>query len=173
MRVSASVGVCAWAGVGWQQCRRPCRCPLLPRLTSPVSLSLSLSLLNPNPQPLFNPQPLLPKPQHSAVGLENLDQFAVIKCPLTTESLNCLFLSLSLSPQPPLLHPTNSAVGLEKLDQFAVIKCPLTTESAMKKIEDNNTLVFLVDVRADKKKIKKAVQGLYDIQTKKINTLIR
>lgn len=30
-----------------------------------------------------------------------------------------------------------------------------------------------VDVRADKKKIKKAVQGLYDIQTKKINTLIR
>jgi ribosomal protein L23 len=30
-----------------------------------------------------------------------------------------------------------------------------------------------VDIRADKKKIKKAVQGLYDIQTKKINTLIR
>jgi len=28
-------------------------------------------------------------------------------------------------------------------------------------------------VRADKKRIKKAVQGLYDIQTKKINTLIR
>jgi hypothetical protein len=34
-----------------------------------------------------------------------------------------------------------SAVGLEKLDQYAVLKCPLTTESAMKKIEDNNTLV--------------------------------
>lgn len=33
--------------------------------------------------------------------------------------------------------------------------------------------VFLVDIRADKKKIKKAVQGMYDIQTKKINTLIR
>lgn len=30
-----------------------------------------------------------------------------------------------------------------------------------------------VDVRADKKKIKQAVQGLYEIQTKKINTLIR
>jgi large subunit ribosomal protein L23Ae len=38
----------------------------------------------------------------------------------------------------------HSAVGLEKLDQYAIIKCPLTTESAMKKIEDNNTLVFLV-----------------------------
>jgi len=30
------------------------------------------------------------------------------------------------------------------LDKYAVLKCPLTTESAMKKIEDNNTLVFLV-----------------------------
>lgn len=28
-----------------------------------------------------------------------------------------------------------------------VIKYPLTTESAMKKIEDNNTLVFIVDAR--------------------------
>jgi hypothetical protein len=39
---------------------------------------------------------------------------------------------------------TCSAVGLEKLDQYAVLKCPLTTESAMKKIEDNNTLVSFV-----------------------------
>eukprot|EP00878_Enallax_costatus_P031794 GHUV01034841.1.p3 GENE.GHUV01034841.1~~GHUV01034841.1.p3 ORF type:complete len:120 (-),score=44.40 GHUV01034841.1:1159-1518(-) len=70
-------------------------------------------------------------------------------------------------------YQRKSAVGVEKLDQYAVLKCPLTTESAMKKIEDNNTLVFLVDIRADKKKIKKAVQGMYDIQTKKINTLIR
>lgn len=42
----------------------------------------------------------------------------------------------------------------------------------MKKIEDNNTLVFIVDVRADKKKIKDAVKKMYDIQTKKVNTLI-
>jgi hypothetical protein len=28
-----------------------------------------------------------------------------------------------------------------------ILKYPLTTESAMKKIEDNNTLVFIVDVR--------------------------
>ena len=43
----------------------------------------------------------------------------------------------------------------------------------MKKIEDNNTLVFLVDARAGKREIKAAVQRMYDIQTKKINTLIR
>ena len=33
--------------------------------------------------------------------------------------------------------------------------------------------VFIVDVRADKAAIKRAVGRLYDIQTKKINTLIR
>lgn len=33
--------------------------------------------------------------------------------------------------------------------------------------------VFIVDVRATKKQIKSAVSKLYDIQTKKINTLIR
>lgn len=43
----------------------------------------------------------------------------------------------------------------------------------MKKIEDNNTLVFIVDIRANKKNIKDAVKKMYDIQTKKVNTLIR
>lgn len=38
----------------------------------------------------------------------------------------------------------------KKLDHYAIIKFPLTTESAMKKIEDNNTLEFTVDVRAYK-----------------------
>ncbi|CAG7905614.1 unnamed protein product, partial [Brassica rapa] len=60
-----------------------------------------------------------------------------------------------------------------KLDHYGILKYPLTTESAMKKIEDNNTLVFIVDIRADKKKIKDAVKKMYDIQTKKVNTLIR
>lgn len=62
---------------------------------------------------------------------------------------------------------------MQKLDAFSIIKYPLTTESAMKKIEDHNTLVFITDVRANKKQIKDAVAKLYDIQTKKINTLIR
>ncbi|GLU10685.1 hypothetical protein SLE2022_274710 [Rubroshorea leprosula] len=43
----------------------------------------------------------------------------------------------------------------------------------MKKIEDNNTLVFIVDIRSDQKKIKNAVKKRYDIQAKQVNTLIR
>lgn len=70
-------------------------------------------------------------------------------------------------------YPRQSAPSRNKLDHYEVLKYPLTTESAMKKIEDNNTLVFIVDVRADKKKIKDAVKKMYDIQTKKVNTLIR
>jgi large subunit ribosomal protein L23Ae len=40
---------------------------------------------------------------------------------------------------------------------------PLTTESAMKTIEDNTTLVFIVDVKANKHQIEQAVKNLCDI----------
>jgi large subunit ribosomal protein L23Ae len=36
-----------------------------------------------------------------------------------------------------------------------------------------DSLVFIVDIRADKRKIKDAVKKMYDIQTRKVNTLIR
>lgn len=43
----------------------------------------------------------------------------------------------------------------------------------MKKIEEQNTLVFLVDRQSNKRQIKQAVKTLYDVQALKINTLIR
>ena len=70
-------------------------------------------------------------------------------------------------------YPRLSAPRVNKLDHYAIIKHPLTTESAMKKIEDNNTLVFIVDVRSNKPQIKAAVKKLYDIDASKVNTLIR
>jgi hypothetical protein len=60
-----------------------------------------------------------------------------------------------------------------QMDKYRVIRCPLTTESAMKKIEDNNTLVFIVDVKANKRQIKDAVKAMYEIECQKVNTLIR
>merc|ERR1711909_223981 len=69
--------------------------------------------------------------------------------------------------------PTKSSAAAPRLDQFSTIKHPLTTESAMKKIEDNNTLVFIVDIRANKPQIKAAVKKLYDIDVSKVNTLVR
>jgi large subunit ribosomal protein L23Ae len=59
------------------------------------------------------------------------------------------------------------------MDQYRVIRQPLNTETAMKKIEEHNTLTFLVDVKANKNQIKDAVKRLYDVEAAKINTLIR
>lgn len=43
----------------------------------------------------------------------------------------------------------------------------------MKMIEENNTLVFIVDTKANKRQIKAALKTLYDVETVKLNTLIR
>lgn len=59
------------------------------------------------------------------------------------------------------------------MDAYNIIKFPLTTEAAMKKIEDNNTLVFIVHLQANKHHIRSAVKKLYDIDVAKVNTLIR
>ncbi|EGV99917.1 60S ribosomal protein L23a [Cricetulus griseus] len=42
----------------------------------------------------------------------------------------------------------------------------------MKKIDDNNMLVFIVDMKANKHQIKQAVKKLYDTEAAKVNTLI-
>lgn len=38
---------------------------------------------------------------------------------------------------------------------------------------DNNTLVFIVDTRANKRQITEAVRRMYEIKTAKVNTLVR
>merc|ERR1712031_29286 len=70
-------------------------------------------------------------------------------------------------------YPRKYRAATNRLDRYQILKYPLTTESAMKKIEENNTLVFIVDVRASKVQIKEAIKKMYDIETQKINTLIR
>lgn len=43
----------------------------------------------------------------------------------------------------------------------------------MKKVEDGNTLVFQVDLKANKHQIKQAVKELYEVEVQTVNTLIR
>merc|ERR1711881_442195 len=61
----------------------------------------------------------------------------------------------------------------DKFTTPTVIKYPLTTDSALKKIEDTNTLVFIVDCSSTKRQIKSHLQTLYDIRSSKINTIVR
>ncbi|KAJ7595945.1 ribosomal protein L23/L15e core domain-containing protein, partial [Mycena floridula] len=78
-------------------------------------------------------------------------------------------LKLSRNPK----YPRKSVPHATRMDQFRVIVSPLNTESAMKKIEEHNTLVFIVALTANKRQIKDAVKKLYDVQAAKVNTLIR
>merc|ERR1712184_15445 len=82
-------------------------------------------------------------------------------------------LSLPRDPRYPRIAKDANSAHRRKMDHYQIIKFPLATESAMKKIEENNTLVFIVDVRANKYQIAEAVQSMYDIESMKINTLIR
>merc|ERR1712165_690907 len=70
-------------------------------------------------------------------------------------------------------YPRKSTPARNRMDAHNIIKHPLTTESAMKKIEDNDTLVFITNLKANKHQIKSAVKKLYDIKVCKVNTLIR
>jgi large subunit ribosomal protein L23Ae len=78
-------------------------------------------------------------------------------------------LTLSRAPK----YPRKSVPHEPRLDPSKVIIHPLNTESAMKKIEENNTLVFIVDVKANKRQIKEALKKMYEVDCVKINTLIR
>jgi len=70
-------------------------------------------------------------------------------------------------------YPRKSTPNRDRMDAYSIIRYPLTTESSMKKIEDNNTLVFIVNLKANKPQIKEAVKKLYEIDVCKVNTLIR
>lgn len=78
--------------------------------------------------------------------------------------------TLSLERKPK--YARTSVPKKSRSDVHSIIKYPLTTESSMKLIEDSNTLVFIVDIKANKRQIKAAVKELYQIECDKINTLI-
>uniref|UniRef100_A0A8C3HMM5 Large ribosomal subunit protein uL23 N-terminal domain-containing protein n=1 Tax=Chrysemys picta bellii TaxID=8478 RepID=A0A8C3HMM5_CHRPI len=108
------------------------------------------------------PQPLLRKAKSKALK----DKKAILKGVHSHKKKKIRTSSTFRKPKTLRLWRQN------KVDHYPIIKSPLTTESAMKKIEDNNTLVFIVDVKAKKHQIKQAVKKLYDIDVAKVNTLI-
>ncbi|KAJ0507390.1 putative ribosomal protein L25/L23 [Helianthus annuus] len=80
-------------------------------------------------------------------------------------------------PQPQSLKlakaKAKAATALQtSMDYQQVLKYPLVTEAAIQSIIKENTLVFMVDVRANKKDIRNAFENMLKIKTKKINTLI-
>ncbi|KAI9785883.1 MAG: 60S ribosomal protein L25 [Candelina submexicana] len=107
--------------------------------------------------------------QAAKATLKGTNSTKVRKVRLSTTFHRPKTLQLSRAPK----YPRKSIPHEPRLDEHKVIVHPLNTESAMKKIEENNTLVFIVDVKANKRQIKEALKKLYDVDILKINTLIR
>jgi ribosomal protein uL23 len=53
-----------------------------------------------------------------------------------------------------------------------IVKYPLATEKSIRLMESKNTLLFIVDKKASKSDIKKAIESLYNVKVTKINTTI-
>ncbi len=60
----------------------------------------------------------------------------------------------------------------EELDYYKILIKPLHTEKALNYIEFYNTIVFIVDRRASKPQIKRAVEKIFGVKVAKVRTLI-
>ena len=58
------------------------------------------------------------------------------------------------------------------MDSFDVIFYPLMTESASLMVEKDNKLIFIVNLKAGKSDVKRAVEQLYEVKVAKITMLI-
>eukprot|EP01015_Nassula_variabilis_P015759 TRINITY_DN235_c0_g1_i2.p1 TRINITY_DN235_c0_g1~~TRINITY_DN235_c0_g1_i2.p1 ORF type:complete len:156 (-),score=34.87 TRINITY_DN235_c0_g1_i2:156-623(-) len=82
--------------------------------------------------------------------------------------------TLTLNRTPKYQRSVANVVNAKNtLERFQTIIHPLSTEKAMRKLEDENTMSFLVDIQASKPKIREAFTKLYGGKVRKINTLIR
>ena len=61
---------------------------------------------------------------------------------------------------------------MSKEHYYDVIKSPAITEKGTL-VSENNQVVFNVALRATKPEIKKAVEGLFGVKVKAVNTLVR
>jgi len=58
------------------------------------------------------------------------------------------------------------------MDPYSIILYPLMTESASLLVEKENKIVFMVDLKAGKSDVKKAVEQLYEVKVQHVNMQI-
>ncbi len=54
---------------------------------------------------------------------------------------------------------------------YSLIKSPVVSEKSMMAMETHNQYVFLVDKRADKIKVKQAIEAMFNVKVKSVNIL--
>jgi large subunit ribosomal protein L23 len=56
------------------------------------------------------------------------------------------------------------------MDLTKIVKYPLSTEKSIRLMESENKLVFVVDKKAKRGEIKKAIEELFKVKVEKVNT---
>jgi large subunit ribosomal protein L23 len=58
------------------------------------------------------------------------------------------------------------------MDTYEIIRYPLMTEAASLMVENENKLVFIVNLKASKNDVRNAVEKLYEVKVERVNLLI-
>jgi len=58
------------------------------------------------------------------------------------------------------------------MDEYKIIKNPLSTEKAIRLMESENKLLFMVDKKATKKEIKEAIEKMFKVKVDKVNMFV-
>jgi large subunit ribosomal protein L23 len=59
------------------------------------------------------------------------------------------------------------------MDLYKIVYHPFVTEKSMNQMEQNNALEFIVNRKSSKPEIKQAVEQLFDVKVKTVNTKIQ
>ena len=59
------------------------------------------------------------------------------------------------------------------MDAYKIIKYPLSTEKSIRLMESQNELIFVVDIDADKKMIKNAIEDMFKVKVESVKTYIQ
>ena len=57
------------------------------------------------------------------------------------------------------------------METYNIIKYPLMTEKSIRLMESENKLIFIVDNKAKKPEIKKAIEEVFKVRIESVNTL--
>ncbi len=58
------------------------------------------------------------------------------------------------------------------MDPYTIIKYPLSTEKSIRLMESENKLIFVVNKKATKKEIKKAIEEMFKVYVENVNIFI-
>ena len=59
------------------------------------------------------------------------------------------------------------------MDPYKLVKYPLSTEKSIRLMESQNKLIFVVDIDADKKMIKNAIEEMFKVKVDNVRTYVQ